>query len=338
MLQLSHISKNYGKFCAVRDISLELEDGLYGMLAPNGAGKTTLIKMIVTLLYPTEGTITYDGIEIQKMGENYRDLIGYLPQQFGYYKNQSPVQYLNYLAALKAVPKEGLKEKIKALLELVGLSESADKKMKKFSGGMIQRVGIAQALLNDPKILILDEPTAGLDPKERARFRNLISSLSRNRIVILSTHIVSDIESIANQVIMIKDKKLLLIDDSIVRGTQLRETTEFLYESGAKEVHIRPACPPLVYGCKYLNFSRSSSEMDLITRRVIAKLEGTDEVPNEVLQQYTDPNSEKYDQMIEEIRKELKFTSLQYNRLDDMLESVGIPVENLCTYCWDGKE
>ena len=137
---------------------------------------------------------------------------------------------------------------------------------------------------------------------------------------------------------LIKDKKLLLIDDSIVRGTQLRETTEFLYESGAKEVHIRPACPPLVYGCKYLNFSRSSSEMDLITRRVIAKLEGTDEVPNEVLQQYTDPNSEKYDQMIEEIRKELKFTSLQYNRLDDMLESVGIPVENLCTYCWDGKE
>ena len=192
MLQLSHISKNYGKFCAVRDISLELEDGLYGMLAPNGAGKTTLIKMIVTLLYPTEGTITYDGIEIQKMGENYRDLIGYLPQQFGYYKNQSPVQYLNYLAALKAVPKEGLKEKIKALLELVGLSETADKKMKKFSGGMIQRVGIAQALLNDPKILILDEPT----------------SLSRDRIVILSTHIVSDIESIANQVIMIKDKKL----------------------------------------------------------------------------------------------------------------------------------
>ena len=208
MLQLSHISKNYGKFCAVRDISLELEDGLYGMLAPNGAGKTTLIKMIVTLLYPTEGTITYDGIEIQKMGENYRDLIGYLPQQFGYYKNQSPVQYLNYLAALKAVPKEGLKEKIKALLELVGLSENADKKMKKFSGGMIQRVGIAQALLNDPKILILDEPTAGLDPKERARFRNLISSLSRNRIVILSTHIVSDIEYIANQVLLMKDGKI----------------------------------------------------------------------------------------------------------------------------------
>lgn len=137
---------------------------------------------------------------------------------------------------------------------------------------------------------------------------------------------------------LIKDKKILLIDDSIVRGTQLRETTEFLYTSGAKEVHIRPACPPLMYGCKYLNFSRSTSEMDLITRRVIAKLEGSEDVPEEVLQEYSDPNTEKYDQMIEEIRKELNFTSLQYNRLDDMLASVGIPAENLCTYCWNGKE
>lgn len=137
---------------------------------------------------------------------------------------------------------------------------------------------------------------------------------------------------------LIIDKKILLIDDSIVRGTQLRETTEFLYTSGAKEVHIRPACPPLMYGCKYLNFSRSTSEMDLITRRVIAKLEGTEDVPDEILQEYSDPNTEKYDQMIEEIRKELNFTTLQYNRLDDMLASVGIPTENLCTYCWNGKE
>ena len=137
---------------------------------------------------------------------------------------------------------------------------------------------------------------------------------------------------------LIKDKRLLLIDDSIVRGTQLRETTEFLYESGAKEVHIRPACPPLVYGCKYLNFSRSSSEMDLITRRVIARLEGSETVSDEVLQQYTDPESPKYDEMIEEIRKELNFTTLRYNRLDDMLDAVGIPKENLCTYCWNGKE
>lgn len=208
MLTLSHVSKNYGKFCAVQDINLELENGLYGMLAPNGAGKTTLIKMIATLLFPTEGEILYDGVEIQKMGENYRDLLGYLPQQFGYYKNNSPAQYLDYLAALKGMQGTGLQDRISELLEMVGLSDVANKKMKKFSGGMIQRVGIAQAMLNDPKILILDEPTAGLDPKERVRFRNIISALSRERIVILSTHIVSDIESIANKVIMIKDKHL----------------------------------------------------------------------------------------------------------------------------------
>lgn len=212
MLTLSHISKSYGKFLAIEDINLELDNGLYGMLAPNGAGKTTLIKMITTLLFPSGGEILYDGIQIQKLGEKYRDLIGYLPQQFGYYKNNTPVQYLDYLAALKNLPRQGLRKKIEELLELVGLSDVANKKMKKFSGGMIQRVGIAQAMLNDPKILILDEPTAGLDPKERARFRNIISALSKNRIVILSTHIVSDIESIANQVIMLKDKKLYQMD------------------------------------------------------------------------------------------------------------------------------
>lgn len=136
---------------------------------------------------------------------------------------------------------------------------------------------------------------------------------------------------------LIRDKSLLLIDDSIVRGTQLRETTEFLYQSGAKEVHIRPACPPLLYACKYLNFSRSTSEMDLITRRVIDRLENG-KVTEEVLQEYADPESEKYEQMIEEIRKELNFTSLRFNRLDDMLDSVGIDKCKLCTYCWDGKE
>ena len=136
---------------------------------------------------------------------------------------------------------------------------------------------------------------------------------------------------------LIQGKSLLLIDDSIVRGTQLRETTEFLYESGAKEVHIRPACPPLVYGCKYLNFSRSKSDMDLITRKVIQKLEGPD-VSDEILQEYTDPSSEKYEIMVEEIRKELNFTSLKFNRLDDLLDSVGIDPDHLCTFCWNGKE
>ncbi|GFI08476.1 amidophosphoribosyltransferase [Lachnospiraceae bacterium] len=136
---------------------------------------------------------------------------------------------------------------------------------------------------------------------------------------------------------LIDGKSLLLIDDSIVRGTQLGETTEFLYQSGAKEVHIRPACPPILYGCKYLNFSRSSSEMDLIARRVIEKLEGGP-VTDEVLKEYADPESEKYEQMLEEICRQLNFTSLRYNRLDDMIESTGLPAEKLCTYCWNGKE
>ena len=136
---------------------------------------------------------------------------------------------------------------------------------------------------------------------------------------------------------LIEGKSLLLIDDSIVRGTQLGETTEFLYQSGAKEVHIRPACPPILYGCKYLNFSRSSSEMDLIARRVIEKLENG-HVTDEILQEYADPESDKYEQMLEEIRRQLNFTTLRYNRLDDMIESTGLDLEKLCTYCWNGKE
>lgn len=212
MLTLNNVSKRFGKFTAVEGISLYMDNGLYALLAPNGAGKTTIIKMITTLLNPTEGEILYDGINIKTMGAGYRELLGYLPQDFGYYKNNTPKQYLSYLAALKGVPKKETEEKIDYLLELVGLAENADKKMKKFSGGMIQRVGIAQAMLNDPKILILDEPTAGLDPKERVRFRNIISVLSKDRIVILSTHIVSDIESIANQVILIRDKHIYKMD------------------------------------------------------------------------------------------------------------------------------
>ena len=212
MLIVNNVSKSYGKFLVLKDINLEFTNGVYGFLAPNGAGKTTLIKMLVTLLFPNEGEILYNGTEISKMGDDYRDILGYLPQEFGYYKNYSPRKFLHYLSALKGMDRKQAKERIDELLKLVGLENVADKKMKKFSGGMIQRVGIAQAMLNDPKILILDEPTAGLDPKERVRFRNLLAELSRERIVILSTHIVSDIESIANEIIMIKDKKVLYKD------------------------------------------------------------------------------------------------------------------------------
>ncbi len=186
MLTIKNISKNYGDFCALKNINMEFENGVYGLLAPNGAGKTTLIKMIATLIYPTEGEILYKGENIINMDDRYREILGYLPQDFGYYKNYSPNKFLMYLAALKGIEKTVAKEKIKKLLKLVALEDVADKKMKKFSGGMLQRVGIAQALLNDPKILILDEPTAGLDPKERVRFRNLLSELSRDRIIIVS--------------------------------------------------------------------------------------------------------------------------------------------------------
>lgn len=212
MLIVNNVSKSYGKFLVLKDINLEFTNGVYGLLAPNGAGKTTLIKMLTTLLFPNEGEILYNGTDIFKMGEEYRDILGYLPQEFGYYKNYSPRKFLHYLSALKGLDSRQAKEKINELLKLVGLENVADKKMKKFSGGMIQRVGIAQAMLNDPKILILDEPTAGLDPKERVRFRNLLAELSRERIVILSTHIVSDIESIANEIIMIKNKEILYKD------------------------------------------------------------------------------------------------------------------------------
>jgi ABC-type multidrug transport system ATPase subunit len=195
-------------FTALEDINLEFSGGVYALLAPNGAGKTTLIKLLTTLIFPTQGEILWNGDEIVKLDAAYRSIIGYLPQEFGYYKNHSPRDFLMYMSAVKCIDRATAKRKTDELIDLVGLSNVLTKKMKKFSGGMIQRVGIAQAMLNDPKILILDEPTAGLDPKERVRFRKLISLLSKDRIVILSTHIVSDIETIANRVIMFKDRKL----------------------------------------------------------------------------------------------------------------------------------
>ncbi|MGF7047398.1 ABC-type multidrug transport system ATPase subunit [Paenibacillus sp. DS2015] len=233
MLVMHNVSKYFGKFCALRNINLEFNNGVYGLLAPNGAGKTTMIKILTTLLFPTEGQILYHGKDIITLDEQYRDLLGYLPQEFGYYKNYSPYQYLLYIAALKGIDKKDAKERVNKLLKLVALDAVVHKKMKKFSGGMIQRVGIAQAMLNDPKILILDEPTAGLDPKERVRFRNLLTELARDRIVILSTHIVSDVESIANEIIMIKDQEVLFQDTirnicSIIAGKVYE--TEIEYE------------------------------------------------------------------------------------------------------------
>lgn len=212
MLSVEHVTKQYGNFTALEDISLTFSPGVYGLLGPNGAGKTTLMKMLATLLFPTKGEILWDGEDILALGADYRGLLGYLPQQFGYYPNYTPRQFLRYVAALQCIPKRKAEERISRLLELVGLGADGDRKLKKFSGGMIQRVGIASAMLNDPRLLILDEPTAGLDPRERVRFRNLIHSLAEDRIVLLSTHIVSDVETIAGQIVMFRDHRLYCCD------------------------------------------------------------------------------------------------------------------------------
>ncbi len=208
-LQMVNLTKSFGDFKAVDNMNLKVTNGVYGLLGVNGAGKTTLMRMICTLLIPTSGQILCDGKDILKMEGEYRNLLGYLPQEFGFYPEFSVKDYLLYIASLKGIRPIVAKKRVKELLEQVGLSKASNKKMKKLSGGMKRRAGIAQAMLNNPKILILDEPTAGLDPTERVRFRNLISELSEERIVILSTHIVSDIEYIANEIWLMKDGKLV---------------------------------------------------------------------------------------------------------------------------------
>ena len=208
-LQMVNITKRFGDFKAVDDMNIRVTNGVYGLLGVNGAGKTTLMRMICTLLTPTSGQILCDGKDILKMEGEYRNLLGYLPQEFGFYPEFTVKDYLLYIASLKGIRPAVAKKRVKVLLNQVGLTKAENKKMKKLSRGMKRRVGIAQAIINNPKILILDEPTAGLDPTERVRFRNLISELSEERIVILSTHIVSDVEYIANEIWLMKNGRLV---------------------------------------------------------------------------------------------------------------------------------
>lgn len=259
-LTLDRISKHFKNKIAVDNVSLSLSEGVYGFLGANGAGKTTLLRMICGVLKPTAGEIRCNGIEIGKLDGDYRYLLGYLPQDFGYYPDFTARRYLEYLAACKAVPQSLAREKVQEMLSLTGLSGDQKNKIRTFSGGMLRRLGIAQALLNDPEILILDEPTSGLDPKERIRFRNIISSLSKGRIILLSTHIVSDVEFIADKILLMKQGRI------IQQGT-VEEVTESV-KGKVWEYLAEPAAAIQMNDC--FAVSNLKNEGDLVRLRLVS--------------------------------------------------------------------
>ena len=208
-LCIDHISKRFKDMTAVDDVSLRLTPGMWGLLGANGAGKTTLMRILSGIMQPSSGAVTYDGVPISSLGQKYRDIFGYLPQEFGFYPEFTVQDYLEYVAALKGLTVSDSKKRISQLLEQMSLTHVRGKKIAKLSGGMKRRVGIAQALLNEPEVLVLDEPTSGLDPGERVRFRNLLSEFAHDRIVLISTHIVSDVEYISTRNAVMKGGKLL---------------------------------------------------------------------------------------------------------------------------------
>ena len=231
-LKIDHITKQYKDKLAVDDVSLTLTPCVWGLLGANGAGKTTLMRMIAGIMKPTSGDILYDNISIHILQGEYRNIFGYLPQEFGFYPEFTVADYLEYVATLKGISKRDAKEKIDELLEQLTLADVRKKKIVKLSGGMKRRVGIAQALLNEPEVLILDEPTSGLDPGERVRFRNLLSKFAQNRIVLISTHIVSDVEYIASKNAVIKNGKIIALG-----------STEELVELVEGKVYRCMVCP-----------------------------------------------------------------------------------------------
>ncbi len=208
MLKIENLSKHFGKKLALSDINLELDSGIYGLLGDNGAGKSTLMRILVGVDKPTSGQIYYQEEDISQLKEKYRSLLGYMPQEFAIFPRFTAYEFLTYMGVLKGLSKAQLKEKIPQVLSFVNLEDVKDKKVSNFSGGMKRRVGIAQAILNDPKILILDEPTAGLDPGERIRFSNILSNMSKDKIILFSTHIISDIEAITKNIIILNDGKI----------------------------------------------------------------------------------------------------------------------------------
>ena len=269
-LEIAEVSKRYKNVWGLRDFSLTLASGVWGLLGPNGAGKSTLMSILATVTNPTQGKVTWNGIDIGTSPDELRPVLGYLPQDFGVYPNLSAVEFLEYLAAIKGLDGKLARRRIDELLQVFNLVEARNRPLGGYSGGMKQRVGLAQALLNDPKLLIVDEPTVGLDPEERVRFRNLLSDLSGDRIVILSTHIVSDVEATATEIAIISDGRLLI---SALPETLLQSVENKVWERVIPSVDL-PAIRQ-----KYLvsNVMRRSDGVHL--RIVADSRPGADAVP-----------------------------------------------------------
>lgn len=242
-VEIQNLTKRFGQKTAVDDVSLTLTSGVWGLIGANGAGKTTLMRMLAGILTPTSGRVLCDGADTLSLGEAWRDMLGYLPQHFGFYPEFTVADYLDYMAALKGLEKTAAREKIEELCEILSLTRVYRNKIKKLSGGTQRRVGIAQAMLNDPDVLILDEPTSGLDPGERVRFRNLLSEFARDRIVLISTHIVSDIEYIAAENAIMKDGKLIDVGttEQLLRAVEGKVFTALVPDSflGRVESEVR---------------------------------------------------------------------------------------------------
>lgn len=234
-LEIKNLSMNYGQVQALDNVSIELENGIYGLLGPNGAGKSTLINLLTDNVRRQKGEILWSGTDILKLGNKYREILGYMPQQQGYYEDFTAGAFLQYMANLKGLSKKEGKIQVDKLLEAVNLTEQRYEKIKNFSGGMKQRLLLAQALLNEPKILILDEPTAGIDPQERIRIRNMISEISTDKIVLLATHIVSDVESIAKEIILLKKGQVLKKDTPY---NLMNEIKNYIYEIEADKEQL----------------------------------------------------------------------------------------------------
>lgn len=264
MLKIESLSKKFGKKEALSDVNMELDSGIYGLLGDNGAGKSTLMRLLVGVDTPTRGHILYEGEDISQLKEKYRGLLGYMPQEFAVFPGFTAGEFLTYMGALKGLSKRELKEKIPRVLAFVNLQDVKDKKVSTFSGGMKRRVGIAQALLNDPKILILDEPTAGLDPGERIRFSNILSNMSKDKIILFSTHIISDIEAITKNIIILNDgkirakttsDKLIKKMEGLVFETMLPFTELAAYEKKIQIIRMR-------YEGEYLKIRYTGSTLE----------------------------------------------------------------------------